>query len=92
LDLDECVEIIIEITSITGAIIVIDALDECEEATRSTLLDAVDKIIQESERQVHIFVSSRPNWDIKHHFRRTPRLEIATGDISNDISDYGMFY
>jgi hypothetical protein len=89
LDLDECIDIIIEITSTTGAIIIIDALDELQESTRGQLLDGLDKITQESDRQVHIFVSSRENWDIKYHFRRMPKLEITTADNSHDISNYG---
>lgn len=89
LDLSECIDIIIEITSTTGAIIVIDALDELQLSTRGLLLDGLDRITQESDRQVHIFVSSRENWDIKYHFRKIPKLEITTADNSHDISNYG---
>jgi hypothetical protein len=89
LDLSECIDIIVDITSTTGAIIVIDALDELQESTRGLLLDGLDTITQESDRQVHIFVSSRENWDVKYHFRKMPKLEITTVDNSHDISNYG---
>ncbi len=87
--MEECIDLIIEITSTTGAIIVIDALDELQESTRGQLLDGLDTITQESDRQVHIFVSSRENWDIKRHFQKIPKLEITAADNSHDISDYG---
>jgi hypothetical protein len=89
LDLSECIDIIVDITSTTRAIIVIDALDELQESTRGLLLYGLDTITQESDRQVHIFVSSRENWDVKYHFRKMPKLEITTADNSHDISNYG---
>jgi hypothetical protein len=88
LDLDECVDVILELTKERPAIIVIDALDECQRETRSGLLEGLDRITQESEHLVKVFVSSRRDSDIRNHFKKTPKLEIAARDNSQDIENY----
>jgi len=88
LDMDECVDVILELTKERPAIIVIDALDECQRETRSELLDGLDRILQESEHLVKVFVSSRRDPDIRNHFRKTPKLEIAARENSEDIENY----
>jgi len=87
-DMDECIEVILELTKERPAIIVIDALDECQRGTRSELLDGLDRILQESEHLVKVFVSSRQDSDIRNHFRKTPKLEIAARENSQDIKNY----
>jgi hypothetical protein len=88
LDLSECIDLIIELTREAPAIIVIDALDECQKKTRLDLLDGLDKIMQDAEHVVKIFVSSRRDSDIWNHFRKTPKLEIAAADNSTDIANF----
>lgn len=88
LDLEECVDVILELTKERPAIIIIDALDECQRETRSTLLEGLDRITQEAEHLVKVFVSSRRDSDIQNHFRKTPKLEIAARDNSQDIENY----
>jgi len=87
-DMDECVDIVLELTKGSPAIIVIDALDECQRETRSELFDGLDRILQESEHLVKVFVSSRRDSHIRNHFRKTPRLEIAAQENSQDIENY----
>lgn len=88
LDLSECIDLIIELTREAPAIIVIDALDECQKKTRLDLLDGLDKIMQDAEHVVQIFVSSRRDSDIRNHFRKRPKLEIAAADNSVDITNF----
>jgi hypothetical protein len=88
LDLPECVDLIVKIARDSPTIIVIDALDECHEQTRGDLFDGLDRIIQEADHTVKVFVSSRRDVDIKRHFRNTPKLEIETGDNSEDIANF----
>jgi hypothetical protein len=88
LDLPECIDLIIELTREAPAIIVIDALDECQKKTRLDLFDGLDKIMQDAEHIVKIFVSSRRDSDIRNHFRKTPKLEIAATDNSVDIVNF----
>ena len=88
LDIDECVDVILELTKDRPAIIVIDALDVCQRETRSELLGGLDRILQESEHLVKVFVSSRRDPDIRNHFRKMPKLEIAARENSEDIENY----
>jgi hypothetical protein len=88
LDLSECIDLIIELTREAPAIIIIDALDECQKKTRLDLFDGLDKIMQDAEHVVKIFVSSRRDSDIWSHFRKTQKLEIATADNSADIENF----
>ena len=67
LTVDDCVRLIIELTEEHAAIMVVDALDECDESTRDQLLEAFDKIIVKSGSVVKIFVSSRDDVDIVSH-------------------------
>jgi hypothetical protein len=88
LDLSECVDLIIELTREAPAIIIIDAFDECQMKPRLDLLDGLDKIMHDAEHVVKIFVSSRRDSDIRNHFRKTPKLEIAAADNSVDIANF----
>lgn len=88
LDVQEAVDIIIQISSLRGAFIVVDALDECPKKQRQILLEKLDIIGQKSVSLVRIFASSRPNSDIREYFRKTPRLEILAKTNSGDIEDY----
>ena len=60
----DCITLIIELVKDQPAIIILDALDECEEDTRYELLEAFDEIIQKSLDVLRVFVSSRDDIDI----------------------------
>ena len=66
--------------------LVIDALDECDEKTRAKLIDALDKLVHESPRPLKVFISSRPDGDIKHRFASGPNMEIKATDNRSDIA------
>ena len=65
--------------------IVIDALDECNPATRKDLLDVIEFILRESSSLVKVFVSSRDDQDIVHKLQKYPNLEISSDRNSSDI-------
>lgn len=88
LDQDECIAVLTEICSIRGCFIIIDALDECPQKHRQNLMDSLDTISQNSTAMVKIFVSSRPNYDIRNHFQKTPMVEILAKSNSQDIENY----
>lgn len=88
LDLQECIDLIIELAKNRGAVIVIDALDEAQKDTRQGLLEGLDRITKESDHLIKIFVSSRRDQDIKQHFDNTPRVEIAARENSEDIEKF----
>ena len=65
--------------------LVIDALDECDKLTRVRLIDALDRLIEESSSLLKIFISSRPDGDIKDRFALGPNMEIRATDNRVDI-------
>ncbi|KAM0407431.1 hypothetical protein ACHAPD_012238 [Fusarium lateritium] len=68
--------------------IIIDALDECDPATRETLMAAMEKILQDSSCLVKIFVSSRDDQDIVHKLRHYPNLELSSEKNARDIDKF----
>ena len=68
--------------------IIIDALDECNPATRQNLLDAVDFILQQSPSLTKIFISSRDGQDIVYKLREYPNLELSSDRNSPDIAKF----
>lgn len=65
---------------------VIDALDECNEATRGDLLNMLGDILNASPCLLKIFVSSRDDQDIVCKLDRYPNLEISSNRNSEDIN------
>ena len=64
LTVEDCTRLIVELANSYPLIIILDALDECEEDTRYELLEAFDEIISKSREVVKILVSSRDDVDI----------------------------
>jgi excinuclease UvrABC ATPase subunit len=85
LSLEESIEVIIKLTTnYLCTIIVIDALDECNDR-RHKLLDALDSIVQKGSGFVKILVSSRDDKDIVLHLQELPNLYIKASDNAGDI-------
>ena len=63
LSLEDCTQLILELTKSSPATIIIDALDECDDVA-SDILEALDVIVQNSAELVKILVSSRDDVDI----------------------------
>ena len=78
LTVQDCIRLIIELTKEDPAILILDALDECEESTRHELLEAFDDIIRNSAEVVKIFVSSRDDIDIVSSLHRLMPLVLRT--------------
>jgi hypothetical protein len=65
--------------------LVLDALDECNKETRAQLVDVLDALVTHSPRPVKVFISSRPDRDIKHRFEYGPNVQINAQDNRDDI-------
>ena len=65
----DCTRLIIELTKDHPAVLILDALDECDENLRFKLFEAFDDIIKESASVVKVFVSSRDDIDIVSTFK-----------------------
>jgi hypothetical protein len=66
--------------------IVIDALDECNPATRGDLLDALEDLLKTSPCLLKIFVSSRTDQDIVYKLDNYPNLDLDSNRNSEDIN------
>lgn len=60
--------------------IIIDALDECNPATRYDLLDALDHIQNESTNLVKVFVSSRDERDLVSRLKHFSNIDTAAAE------------
>ena len=67
---------------------VVDALDECDVHTRFKLIGALDALVKESPGLLKVFISSRPDRDIKHRFESGPNKEIRATDNRDDIAKH----
>ena len=69
--------------------LVVDALDECNKETRAPFMEMLDILVSgKSSNLVKIFISSRPDLDIKHRFSGGPNMEIRATDNEKDIAKF----
>lgn len=88
-DIEVCRDVLVTLLdSYPATVILLDALDECEESSRHELMEVMDYLMVKTRRPLKILVSSRPNEDIKDHFRTHPFIEIQATDNQNDIEDF----
>lgn len=89
LTFDTCKEQLLESVNLyPKTTLVLDALDECEPDTRFRLLDTIEHLLQNSERPLKIFISSRPDGDIRDRFLSRPNIEIQATDNQDDIARF----
>ncbi|CAI6094410.1 unnamed protein product [Clonostachys chloroleuca] len=88
MDLQLCQDALVELaTSYQYSSIVLDALDECDEKTRSQLMGCLSKTLSRC-RNLKIFVSSRMEYDIKQYFKSQPTITIRATDNQTDIEAF----
>lgn len=68
--------------------LVLDALDECDPDSRDRLMEAIDFLLSESKRPLKLFISSRPDEDIRVHFLARPNIEIQAKDNEGDVKKF----
>ncbi|KAM6520141.1 hypothetical protein FALCPG4_013692 [Fusarium falciforme] len=68
--------------------VILDALDECEVEERRLLLNIFDWATKSSSRPVKIFISSRPEADIRQRLISLPNLEISARNNNHDIARF----
>ena len=67
--------------------LVVDALDECNKETRASFMEKLNTLVSgKSSNLVKIFISSRPDLDIKHRFSDGSNMEIRATDNEKDIA------
>ena len=86
LTIDESSELIVELAEYYPVTtIVLDALDECDPATRSDLFDALEKILKMSPELVKVFATSRDDQDITWSLSNYPNIRVSSSKNSADI-------
>lgn len=68
--------------------IILDALDECNEDDREDLVKILDDLMKNSSRPVLVFISSRPDGDIRLAFRDRTSVEVGVEDNQDDIAKF----
>jgi len=68
--------------------LILDALDECEKDKRVDLIKVFQYLLEHASRPVKIFISSRPDGDIKEVLKDKLNLYIQETDNSYDISKF----
>lgn len=88
LSLRDCVDLVLEITDQLPVVIVLDALDECNQLRRHELLQALRNIVQNSTNLVKVMVSSRDDADIVCRLNNVPNVYIGSDDNGDDVNRY----
>lgn len=86
---EDCTKALIDLCNCYPAVIfVLDALDEVNPMNRLDLLDALLRVMEESEALVKIFISSRENMDIVARLEEKPNLRISAKENTEDIAKF----
>lgn len=89
LSMDICRDLLLEFINLyPKTTLVLDALDECDERKRGALIETFDYFLHHASRPVKIFISSRPDGDIKERFNSGANIEIQATDNHDDIATF----
>lgn len=78
------------ISRFEGLFIVLDALDECSESERKYLVTLMTRLLtsNESNCQIKIFLTSRPEEDLHRLLKDRSSYQIDANDTANDIRPF----
>jgi ankyrin repeat domain-containing protein 50 len=89
LTMNDCKELLLELLNIyPRTTLVLDALDECEKHKRLELIELMDHLLAEASNPVKIFISSRPDGDIKERLKDRANIAIDATKNQYDISRF----
>lgn len=89
LSMDVCKSLLLEFINLyPKTTFVLDALDECDKRKRGMLTETFDYFLDHASRPVKIFISSRPDGDIKERFKSRANIEIQATDNYDDIATF----
>ncbi|KAI3323881.1 hypothetical protein HD806DRAFT_544007 [Xylariaceae sp. AK1471] len=89
LGLDHCRERLLESVNLySQTTLVLDALDECELDSREKILETIEGLIARSTKPLKVFISSRPNQDIRKRFIYKQSIEIQATNNNEDIRKF----
>jgi hypothetical protein len=89
LTFQECAKFVLDYVNIyPQTTLVLDAFDECDPRTRRQLIEVFDSLVTKSLKPIKIFISSRPDRDIKSRFQCGPNVGIQATDNYHDIAKF----
>lgn len=89
LSMETCRGLLLELINLyPKTTLVLDALDECDNRKRGILLETFEYFLDHALRPVKIFISSRPDGDIKERFKGRANIEIQAADNHDDIATF----
>ncbi|KAF4779663.1 hypothetical protein HER10_EVM0005702 [Colletotrichum scovillei] len=89
LEISECERFVRElVNTYPRSILVLDALDECDQRSRAQIVTFFQKLVEDSDRPVKVFISSRPETDLIELMETSSYIQISTSDNHKDIQKY----
>lgn len=91
LTLNDCKDLVRRFVGLyVHTVIVIDALDECNQYSRHELIIFLEELLRQYSRSLKIFISSREDQDIQCCYQEGPNVNISAVDHHNR-DDIGKF-
>ncbi|KAK1533915.1 hypothetical protein CPAR01_10623 [Colletotrichum paranaense] len=89
LQISECQQFVRDlVNTYPRSILVLDALDECDQRSRTQIVSFFRKLVEDSDRPVKVFMSSRPETDVLELMETSSCIQISTSDNQKDIEKY----
>ncbi|KAK0378340.1 hypothetical protein CLIM01_04306 [Colletotrichum limetticola] len=89
LEISECERFVRDlVNTYPRSILILDALDECEQRSRTQIVGFFRALVRDSDRPVKVFISSRPETDIMELMKMSSSIQISTSDSQGDIEKY----
>jgi hypothetical protein len=66
----------------------LDALDECEVQNQVDLIEVFDYLLAQAFNPLKIFISSRPDYNIRRKLKDRANIEIQANDNYDDITKF----
>ncbi|KAJ5721659.1 uncharacterized protein N7483_009593 [Penicillium malachiteum] len=68
--------------------LIIDAMDECDSDTQIEIIEALKSLMDNTERPVKIFISSRPDSEIRSQLQNSSNINVSANANQDDIRKY----
>ncbi|KAJ5959510.1 uncharacterized protein N7479_006660 [Penicillium vulpinum] len=81
------IQILESVNGYSHTTIIIDALDECDKEQRWRLINVIQDLVSKSDQPLKVFISSRPDFDIKTQFSGKS-IEIRAINNQGDIEKF----
>ncbi len=89
LTISDCTKLLLELINLyPRTTLVLDALDECKTGKQVELIEVFDYLLAHASNPLKIFISSRPDLDIKRKLKNRTNIEIMANDNYDDITKF----